>query len=51
MLAILGEKIEGEDILVKSYSVKEVKLLLKRNKIINGLTLIALQYFFLNYTN
>jgi ADP-ribose pyrophosphatase len=46
---IMGQEHENEDILVKSYDVYEVKELLKQNKIINGLTLIALQWFFLEY--
>ena len=45
---ILGKEDEGEDILVRSYPVDAVKLLLKKGKIINGLTIIALQWFFLN---
>tara|TARA_B100001057_G_scaffold304056_1_gene304235 strand:+ start:142 stop:720 length:579 start_codon:yes stop_codon:yes gene_type:complete len=49
-----GERIKGlenenEDILVKSFKVDEVRQMLKENKIINGLTLIALQWFFLEY--
>ena len=40
--------VENEDILVKSYSFKEVKKKLENNEILNGLTLIALQWFFLN---
>ena len=46
---IFGHKDENEDILVKSYDVSEVKDLLNKKKIINGLTLIALQWFFLQY--
>ena len=46
---IMGEKHENEDILVKSYDVDEVRQLLKEKKIVNGLTLIALQWFFLEY--
>ena len=46
---IMGQKNENEDILVKSYDIDEVKYLLKNKKIINGLTLIALQWFFLEY--
>jgi ADP-ribose pyrophosphatase len=46
---IVGEKEENEDILVASYSINEVRNLMKRKKIINGLTLIALQWFFLEY--
>ena len=48
-----GERIKGlpnenEDILVKSYKVSNVKKKLENNEILNGLTLIALQWFFLN---
>ena len=46
---ILGQENENEDILVNSYSIEEVKNLLKEKKIINGITLIALQWFFLEY--
>ena len=46
---ILGQSSENEDILVKSYDLEEVRKLLKDKKIINGLTLIALQWFFLEY--
>ena len=45
---IKGLESENEDILVKSYSFKEVKKKLENNEILNGLTLIALQWFFLN---
>ena len=45
---IKGQKDENEDILSKCYSYEEVKKLLKNNQIINGLTIIALQWFFLN---
>ena len=45
---IMGLKNENEDILVKSYKINEVKEKLNNSKIINGLTLIALQWFFLN---
>jgi ADP-ribose pyrophosphatase len=45
----LGQEDENEDILVKSYTIDEVKELLKKNNIINGLTLLALQWFFLEY--
>ena len=46
-----GERIKGlpnenEDILVKSYKVSNVKKKLENNEILNGLTLIALQWFF-----
>lgn len=46
---ILGQESENEDILVRSYDVNEVKNLMKQKKIINGVTLIALQWFFLEY--
>ena len=46
---IFGIENENEDILVNSYSVPEVKELLKEKKIINGVTLLALQWFFLEY--
>ncbi len=45
---IMGLKSENEDILVKSYKIKEVKKKLRNEEILNGLTLIALQWFFLN---
>jgi len=49
-----GERIKGlekenEDILVKSFKIEEVKQMLKEKKIMNGLTLVALQWFFLEY--
>jgi polyhydroxyalkanoate synthesis regulator phasin len=51
---LLKERIKGlekeiEDILVKSFKVDEVRQMLKEKKITNGLTLIALQWFFLEY--
>tara|TARA_B100000131_G_C17941659_1_gene542594 strand:+ start:111 stop:692 length:582 start_codon:yes stop_codon:yes gene_type:complete len=45
---IMGLSSENEDILVKSYKVSDVKKKLENNEILNGLTLIALQWFFLN---
>ena len=45
---IRGLKIENEDILVKSYSFDEVRTKMKKKEILNGITLIALQWFFLN---
>ena len=45
----MGQKNENEDILVKSYHVDEVRNLLEQKKIINGVTIIALQWFFLKY--
>jgi ADP-ribose pyrophosphatase len=49
-----GERIKGlekenEDILVKSFKIDEVRQMLKKKKITNGLTLIALQWFFLEH--
>ncbi len=46
---ITGLESENEDILVKSYKVNDVRNMLKKKKIMNGLTLIALQWFFLEY--
>ena len=46
---IMGLEGENENILVKSYKVNKVKKMLKENIIKNGLTLIALQWFFLEY--
>ena len=46
---ILGQNNENEDILVKSYHVDKVRSLLDQKKIINGVTIIALQWFFLKY--
>ena len=45
---IRGLENENEDILVKSYSFEEVKTKMEKKEILNGLTLIALQWFFLN---
>ena len=46
---IMGLENENEDLLVNSYDVQLVKNLLKEKKIINGVTLLALQWFFLEY--
>ena len=46
---VMGLAYENEDILVKSYKLDKVKEMLKKGKITNGITLIALQWFFLNY--
>ena len=46
---IMGLKSENEDILVKAYKVDEVRKMLLENKIKNGITLVALQWFFLEY--
>ena len=45
---IRGLENENEDILVKSYSFDDIKKKMKKREIINGVTLIALQWFFLN---
>ena len=45
---IRGLDNENEDILVKSYSFDEVKTKMNKKEILYGLTLIALQWFFLN---
>ncbi len=45
---IMGLKTENEDILVKSYKLNEIRNKLDKGEITNGLTLIALQWFFLN---
>ena len=45
----IGEKDEDEDILARSYSTDEVKTMLNDGKIYNGATIIALQWFYLNY--
>ena len=44
-----GIENEDEDILVSGFKVDQVKKMLNDKIIINGLTLIALQWFFLNY--
>ena len=49
-----GERIKGlenenEDILVKAFKINEVKKMLKKKEIQNGVTLVALQWFFLEY--
>ena len=45
---IMGMKNENEDIFVKSYKIEDVREKMKNGKFLNGLTLIALQWFFLN---
>ena len=45
---IRGLENENEDILVKSYTFEKVKEKMEKNEILNGLALIALQWFFLN---
>ena len=46
---MLGQTDEDEDLLACSYSTNEVKNMLNNGKIINGVSLVALQWFFLNY--
>jgi len=46
---IRGLEKENEDILVKSFKIDEVRKMLKEKKIINGVALVALQWFFLEY--
>ncbi len=46
---IKGLESENEDILVSSFKIEVVRKMLENKIIINGLTLIALQWFFLNY--
>ena len=48
---IRGLESENEDILVKSYNFEEVKEKIKNKEILNGITLVALQWFFLNIYN
>ena len=48
---IRGLHSENEDILVKSFKVEVLRSMLREKQIINGLTLIALQWFFLEYYN
>ena len=45
---IMGLDYENEDILVESFKVNQVKKMMLEGKFINGLTLIAIQWFFLN---
>ena len=44
----MGLENENEDILVKCYNFNKVKEMLQNKEIVNGITLIALQWFFLN---
>ncbi|MDC6448503.1 NUDIX domain-containing protein [Alphaproteobacteria bacterium] len=46
---IMGLESENENILVKAFKVDQVKKMLKEKIIKNGLTLVALQWFFLEY--
>ena len=45
---VMGLESENEDILVRSYKLSDVKDMMEKGEILNGLTLIALQWFFLN---
>ena len=45
---IKGLSKENEDIFVKSYTFEEVREKIKNKEILNGMALIALQWFFLN---
>ncbi len=45
---IMGLKTENEDILARSYNINDIKKKLHNKEILNGLALIALQWFFLN---
>ena len=46
---IQGLENENEDIFVKCFKINEVRKKMEDGKILNGLTLIALQWFFLKY--
>jgi len=45
----MGLESENENILVKVFKVNQVRKMLKEKVIKNGLTLVALQWFFLEY--
>ena len=45
---IIGLENENEDIKVQSFKSSKVRDIMQKGKILNGLTLIALQWFFLN---
>ncbi len=45
---IMGLENENEDIKVQSFKSSKVREIMQKGKILNGLTLIALQWFFLN---
>ena len=47
-IRIMGLKNENEDIKVQSFKISEIKEKMQKGQILNGLTLIALQWFFLN---
>ena len=44
----MGLDTENEDILVESFNINHVKKMMQDGELINGLTLIAIQWFFLN---
>ena len=44
----MGLENENEDIKVQSFKSSKVREIMQKGKILNGLTLIALQWFFLN---
>ena len=46
---IMGVENENEDIFVKSYKIEVVREKMKNGEFLNGVTLIALQWFFLNF--
>ena len=45
---IMGLDTENEDILVESFNINQVKKMMQNGELINGLSLIAIQWFFLN---
>ena len=45
---IMGLDTENEDILVESFNINQVKKMMRNGELINGLSLIAIQWFFLN---
>lgn len=46
-----GQDDEGEDIKIRLFKAPEVKLMLEKNKIVNGTAITALQHFFLYHYN
>ena len=45
---IMGLDTENEDILVEGFNINQVKKMMQNGELINGLSLIAIQWFFLN---
>ena len=45
---IMGLDTENEDILVESFNINQVKKMMQNGELLNGLSLIAIQWFFLN---